>query len=138
MPNPIRELLDTDDERLAREWRRVESFIEERFGRDSSIEAILFLIGVQSRGRGYEPELAKEAKQDTIMEGTYCAFEKIGLYERVGIDENGFWIWERSVDEIPRLPVEDQEKLLKLGIIRYFSDVFDASVPRKPGNAASG
>lgn len=118
--DPIERHLATDDEELAARWLEVERRVGDRFGRDTSIEAILFLIGVQSRGRGYEPDMDKETKQDTIMEGTYCAFEKLGLYERIGVDENGFWLWERSVESIPKLPIEEQEKLLKLGIVLYF------------------
>ncbi len=118
--------LAADDVELAEQWERVEAWVAERFGRDVSIEAVLFLIGVHSRGRGYEPELAKEEKQDTIMEGTYCAFEKLGLYERVGLDEKGYWIWERSVVTNAELGIDEQEKLLKLGIVRYFEDVWDS------------
>lgn len=121
----IQKHLAIDDDELSDRWRRIEAWIARRYGRDTSIEAILFLIGVQSRGRGYEPELPKEKKQDTIMEGTHCAFEKLGLYERVGLDEEGFWIWERSVPQIPSMSIDDQEKLLKLGIVRYFEDVLD-------------
>lgn len=120
--DPIERHLAADEEQLAARWRQVEGFVNDRFGRDTSIEAILFLIGVQSRGRGYEPDMAKEQKQDTIMEGTFCAFEKLGLYERIGLDESGFWLWERSVESIPKLPIDEQEKLLKLGIILYFDD----------------
>lgn len=122
----IEDHLTADDGDLAARWERIERFVASRFGRDTSIEAILFLIGIQSRGCGYEPEMEKEKKQDTIMEGTYCAFEKLGLYERIGLDENGFWLWERSVDSIPKLPLDDQEKLLKLGIVLYFDEVLSS------------
>ena len=123
MDEQIERHLQSDDEELAERWQGVEEWVQSRFGKDGGIEAILFLIGIQSRGAGYEPDMEKERKQDTIMEGTYCAFEKLGFYERVGMDENGFWIWERSIDSIPKLEIEDQEKLLKLGIVRYFDDV---------------
>lgn len=129
---PIERHLAADESDLTAEWSRVEEWIEHRFGRDTSIEAILFLIGIQSRGRGYEPELAKEKKQDTIMEGTYCVFEKLGIYQRVGLDEDGFWIWERTVDKIPGLPIDDQEKLLKLGIVAYFRDILDGDTEFLP------
>lgn len=128
----IEQYLTADDRELADQWQRIETWIAQRYGRDTSIEAILFLIGVQSRGRGYEPDLAKEKKQDTIMEGTHCAFEKLGLYERVGLDEDGFWIWERSVSQTPSLSIDDQEKLLKLGIVRYFEDVLDGEPRSRP------
>lgn len=124
--DPIASNLAIDDDVLDARWSSVERFVAERFGKEASIEAILFLIGVQSRGRGYEPEMAKETKQDTIMEGTFCAFEKLGIYERVGVDEQGFWLWERSIESIPSLPIEKQEKLLKLGIISYFDEELGA------------
>lgn len=131
MNDLIEKQLRANDEEVEADWRRVQTWVEERFGRETGMEAILFLIGIQSRGRGYEPDLEKEKKQDTIMEGTYCAFETLGFYERVGLDENGFWIWERTVEQIPKLSIEDQEKLLKLGIVRYFEDHLDASTPRR-------
>lgn len=126
----IEQLLEVDDAELADRWACVERWVGRRFDRETSIEGVLFLIGIQSRGRGFEPDLEKEIKQDVVMEGTYCAFETLGLYQRVGIDEDGSWLWERAVERIPKLPVEQQEKLLKLGIVRYFDDVVDASSDR--------
>lgn len=123
MDDRIERHLQSDDDTLAERWEGVLDWVRTRFGQEGGIEAVLFLIGIQSRGIGYEPDMEKERKQDTIMEGTYCAFEKLGFYERVGMDENGFWIWERSIDSIPKMEIEDQEKLLKLGIVRYFDDV---------------
>lgn len=123
MADLIERLLGFDDAELDEQWADVEVWVEQKFERDASMEAVLFLIGIQSAGRGYQPEMEKEAKQDTIMEGTFCAFETLGLYERIGLDEDGSWIWERAVPSIPKLPVDQQEKLLKLGIVRYFHDV---------------
>ena len=121
--NPIVERhLSVADAEVEERWRRAQEWLRARFEREPGIEAMLFLIGIQSRGRGFEPELEKDQKQDTIMEGTFCAFARLGFYERVGLEENGFWIWERVVDEIPKLSIEDQEKLLKLGILSYFDD----------------
>lgn len=125
--DPIDRLLQTDDAALDARWQRLQAWLQERFGRETGIEATLFLIGIQSRGRGYEPKLQKEVKQDLIMEGTYCAFEKLGLYERIGIDEEGRWIWERVVPHIPKLSIEEQEKLLRLGILAYFDEATGTS-----------
>jgi hypothetical protein len=125
MTDPVRYHLDVDDAILNDRWEMLTAFLQKRFGRESGIEAILFLIGIQSRGRGFEPKLQKELKQDIIMEGTYCAFEKLGLYERVGMDENGMWLWERSVPPSAQLSIEDQEKLLRVAILAYFEDVIE-------------
>lgn len=127
----IERCLQSDEAELEARWTSVLEWIETRFGQRAGIEAVLFLIGIQSRGIGYHPEMKKERKQDTIMEGTFCAFETLGFYERVGLEEDGFWIWERAIDEMPKLSIEDQEKLLKLGIVRYFDDVI-GSAPISP------
>ena len=116
----IAELLRRDDVRLAAEWEALQHRIERQFGRTAGIEAILFLIGVQSRGQGYEPGLEKEAKQDLIMEGTYCAFESIGLYDRSGGEEDRHWV--RTGTVVPEMALPDQEKLLRIAILTYFEE----------------
>ena len=118
----IRHHLAIADAELETRWGRLVSEISERFGRQPDIDSILFLIGVQSVGRGYEPDIPKERKQSLIMEGSYLAFETMGVYQRVGIERNGFWIWEKRFD-LPELSVADQEKLLRVGILNYFEGV---------------
>lgn len=121
-PEAFVKLLAMDDAALDREWQQLEVWIETRFKRTATIEAILFLMGIQSRGHGYEPRLEKEVKQALIMEGTYCAFEQVGIYEKVGADAYGHWIWERVGPPVPKLPIDQQEKLLRIAILRYFKD----------------
>ena len=118
---PISELLAVDDAALKDRWERLIARVADRFRRTPDIEALLFLIGIQSVGRGYEPELPKERKQSLIMEGSYLAFETLGVYSRVGMERNGFWIWEKNFD-LPKMSVEDQEKLLQIGILNYFDE----------------
>jgi hypothetical protein len=122
MSESIEALLDLDDAVVQARWERLEAWICNRFGRENtSVEAILFLVGIQSKGRGYEPQLEKEAKQTLIMEGTYHVFETIGLYERVGMEAGGFWVWERTTP-LPDLDVDQQEKLLRIALLRYFEN----------------
>ena len=123
--HPLDPYLEADDKALEARWQQVRQWIEARFGKAPGIEEVLFLVGVQSRGQGFEPKLAKEAKQGLIMEGTCCVFETLGIYERVGMEEDGAWIWERAIEHPPDLSVEAQEKLLKTAIIRYFEAIFD-------------
>jgi len=118
----IEEQLNVDADLLERRWDNLIDDMESRFGRKPDIEALLFLIGVQSVGRGYEPDLPKERKQSLIMEGSYLAFETLDVYARVGMERNGFFIWEKIVD-LPKLSVDDQEKLLRIGILNYFDRV---------------
>jgi hypothetical protein len=120
MPTHLEALFDTDDDELTHRWEQLQQQLELQFGRQPGIESVLFLIGVQSRGRGYEPRLGKQTKQDLIMEGTHCVFETLGLYKRVGIDSNGLSLWERDSDVFPKLSLSDQEKLLRVAILSYF------------------
>lgn len=118
----IQKHLNVDADLLERRWDSLVNSMESRFGRKPDIEALLFLIGIQSVGRGYEPDLPKERKQSLIMEGSYLAFETLDVYARVGMERNGFLIWEKIV-ELPKLSVDDQEKLLRIGILNYFDTV---------------
>ncbi|MEM1095492.1 MAG: hypothetical protein AAGJ10_12900 [Bacteroidota bacterium] len=117
---PDLKALDPAD--LDRRWAELTTWIEVKFKREPTIESILFLIGIQSEGRGYQPKLAKEEKQDLIMEGTYVAFETLGLYQRIGADAQGRWLWEPRV-ALPALELDDQETLLRLAILTYFDDI---------------
>jgi len=117
----VSQQLAIDDETLENRWKALSAEIEARFGRTPDVDAYLFLIGVQSVGRGYEPDLPKERKQSLIMEGSYLAMETFGIYSRVGMERNGFLIWEKEID-LPQLSVEEQEKLLRIGILNYFEE----------------
>lgn len=117
----ISQQIAVDDDVLAGKWTALVKRMQTRFGRAPDIDGLLFLIGVQSVGRGYEPDLPKERKQSLIMEGSYLAFETLGVYSRAGMERNGFLIWEKS-QELPQLSVEQQEKLLQIGILNYFEE----------------
>lgn len=121
MPDPLETLLQADDADVAARWQRLTAWLRERFDREPTIETTLFLIGIQARGRGFEPKLPKARKQALIMEGAYAVFEHLGLYERVGMDADGFWIRERT-RPLPALSIERQEKLLRVAILRYFEE----------------
>ena len=66
--------LTTDPALLDAQWTHLQGWLAPRFGAEAvGMEAILFLVGVQVSGEGYR-KLEKEAKQDTIMNGTYAVF----------------------------------------------------------------
>jgi len=101
-------------------WARLQAWLAARFGKDAvSIEGVLFLVGVQSEGGGYAPRLEKDAKERIILEASFVVFEALGLYRRAGMDAEGAWLWERTED-LPELPADAQERLLRTAILRYF------------------
>lgn len=118
-------LMGTDDALVEARWTRVLQRLGPRFGPDLGIESILFLVGVQSRGYGFQPRLSKKAKQDLIMEGACRVFEALGLYRRAGQDAHGRVIWERGETAPAGLSLDEQEKLLRLGICAYFDGVWN-------------
>ena len=122
MASQIETYLSLEPAMLDEKWQALTSWLESQYGRQAGIESVLFLIGIQSRGRGFEPKLSKKKKQALIMEGTHCAFETLGLYKRVGKDPDGQNIWERTALPLPRLPLPDQEKLLRVAILSYFEE----------------
>jgi hypothetical protein len=115
----IHDILDVPEGEHEQRWSALVARVESRFGRAPDVDAILFIMGIQSVGRGYEPDLPKERKQSLIMEGSYLAFETLGIYRRMGLERNGFWIWEKVFD-LPKLSIDDQERLLQIGILNYF------------------
>ena len=123
MSNPLHRWLEIDSDELNDQWEALLEWMKHRFGRQAGIESILFLVGIQSRGKGYQPKLSKKAKQDLIMEGTYCVFETMGLYKRVGIQENGNIVWAKGDISYPLLSLPEQEKLLKGAILTYFDSL---------------
>ena len=129
MDSPLQPYLDADAAALEARWERLVGWIQARFGKAPDLEAILFLVGVQSRGRGFEPDLDRDVKEALVMEGTYRVFATLGIYEQVGMEADGSWIWERVVDAPSGLSIKEQENLLKTAILRYFDDILDETPP---------
>lgn len=123
----VEKYLSIDDTLLDKQWSELLIWLEAHFGKQAGIESTLFLIGIQARGRGFEPKLSKKRKQSLIMEGTHCAFETLGLYRRVGKDSNLQNVWERTEVPLPKLPLPEQEKLLRVAIISYFDAIISNS-----------
>ena len=123
MPD-VEDLLAEAGREVHSRWSDLEIWLGSRFGREVGLESALFLIGIQSRGSGYEPQLEKEAKRDLIMEGTCVVLEMLGCYERTGDSSSGAVNWSRR-SELPPMDVAQQESLLKLGVLRYFEQFMD-------------
>ena len=95
-------------------WQVLLTELRDRFGQSLGIEGILFLVGVQEAGQGYDPQLEKEQKQHLIMLGSYHVMTALGLYQQ---SDTGGW---RRTSPWPEMDVEEQEQLLRVGILRYF------------------
>ncbi len=120
-------LLSISDAELSGRWKRLQTWMAERFGfgAEIGVEGLLFLAGVQESGKGYDPGMEKEAKQATIMDGTYAVLAHAGLYERAGVEIDGRPIWAR-IETPPALSIGEQEKLIRSALVAYFTDLIEA------------
>lgn len=106
---------------IERKWAKLMKVLEESMGkRPKDLNAVLFLIGVQELGQGAKP-FEKEEKQD-LMHIAICKLLSFsGFYELEGVDAEGWPHW-RNVKPLPRFDLLEQEKLLKMHALDYFTE----------------
>ena len=114
----LERVLGVDDSDLDLAWQRLSDWARRRYDRDASVESLLFLVGIQTRGRGFTDRLSKELKQDLIMEGTWHVLEHAGLATL----DKATGSWKRTIP-LPVLDLPKQEKLLRSAIVLYFADL---------------
>lgn len=107
-----------------RKWHAVLKQVGESIGKKpADLNAVLFLIGVQELGQGAR-SFAKEEKQDLMHIAICKLLSYSGFYELEGIDEQGWPHW-KLVKELPHFDLLEQEKLLKIHALEYFSKELD-------------
>lgn len=108
------------DKGFEQKWLDTVKKVEEKFGEDLDVQAILFLIGVQELGNG-----AKNFTKDQKVELLHIAICRIlmpfGFYKLVGRDEDG-WPHYEVLKELPSLKPGEQLRLMKEAIINYFEE----------------
>ncbi len=101
--------------------------LEARIGkRPADLNAVLFLIGVQELGRGLQ-RFSKEEKQDLMHIAICKVLSLSGFYELEGTDDAGWPHW-KLVKKLPHFDLLEQEKLLKMHVIDYFTQEFDLAL----------
>lgn len=108
------------DLEIEREWNRLLIRLETLLGkRPKDLNAVLFLIGVQELGQGAKI-FEKEEKQDLMHIAICKLLSYSGFYELEGLDENGWPHW-KLLKPLPHFDLLEQEKLLKMHALEYFS-----------------
>ena len=102
------------------EWLKVRHYIKSRMGNSSlpDLEAILLLIGIQE-SNVIKSVYSKEEKQDLMHIATCELLSKVGYFEFVGKDDEG-WPHYEQVKLIAVEGAKKQESLLKECIVEYF------------------
>ncbi len=103
---------------LKSKWKVLTLKLSEQFGEEPDLQTILFLIGVQELGKGYQ-KYTKEQKQDLMHIATCALLSQFGYYELEGVDEEGWPHW-KPVSKLPPLKLGQQEQLLTQAVIEYF------------------
>lgn len=110
--------MDNISDDIARKWTKFEKMCIERFGEILPVEGILFIIGLQELGKPSR-KFSKTDKTDIIQIGIMSLLALVGYFEKKGRDENG-WPVYNPIKPIPPMSSDEQEKLFKKLICRYF------------------
>lgn len=84
------------------------------------IDAILYLIGVQELGMGFQ-QFSKDDKVNLMHIAVCKIFEPFGHYKYSHIDEEG-WPHYEAISQLPELNLDEQELYMKEAIVAYFND----------------
>lgn len=106
------------DYALELRWKAVLAHLEQTFGEEIDLEAILFLIGVQELGAGYG-RFKKDEKLDLIHIGICTVLEPYGYYRFSHRDSEG-WPHYETIRKLPYLKADEQKMWMKRAIIEYF------------------
>ena len=109
------------DLELEKSWNHLLSRLGNLFDKTpSSLEAVLFLVGVNELGQGPR-NFSKEEKQDLMHIAVCRILSQSGFYELEGLDEAGWPHW-KLIKELPHFDLLEQEKLLKIHLLEYFEN----------------
>ena len=104
---------------LEQAWKEVVVKLEKRFGEGLDLQAILFLVGLQELGMGYQ-KLKKDQKVEVMHVAVCALLSQWGYYEFTGHDEDGWPHWKET-SKIPSLNAKQQDGLIREAIVEYFS-----------------
>ena len=103
-------------------WEKLVQFVSKEFGDGETLDlqAILFLIGIQELGKGYQ-EFSKQEKMDLLHIAICRLLSNYGYYEFEGRDKDG-WPHYQTNEKLPALKPGEQTILMKEAAITYFED----------------
>ncbi|MFN4146651.1 MAG: hypothetical protein ACK4GN_12565 [Runella sp.] len=105
----------------SQDWELLLDTLEQVFQkRPDDLNSVLFLIGVQELGKGPQT-FTKEQKQDLMHIAVCKVLSLSGFYKLEGLDQDGWPHW-RLVKKLPHFDLVSQEELLKIHVIRYFTE----------------
>jgi len=111
-----------NDEQLKLKWNNIVENLSTKFadGDTLDVDAILYLIGVQELGQGYQ--VFKKDEKINLMHIAICKLlEPYGYYEFDFFDDEG-WPHYKTLENLPNLKPGEQTLLMKEAIVKYFDE----------------
>lgn len=111
-----------EDWELDFQWLHVRNLVKDAMRQEAlpDMNMVLFLVGIHELGR-WQKGYTKEEKQDLMHIGVCCLLAQEGYFEFVGRDQDG-WPHYRQVLEMPAVNTLEQERLLKICAVKFFSE----------------
>ena len=105
-------------------WDRLKAWFEKEFKMDADADAMLFMIGVQELGKGFE-EFSKTQKLELIHIGVCSVLLKEGYYSLSHIDTDG-WPHFTLIKKLPYIRGQQQSSFIKKHLLNYFSEIINS------------
>ncbi len=106
------------DKEFENKWNKVVQMLSEPYGEKLEFDAILFLIGVQELGKGYQ-KFSKDQKVELMHVAICSLLAPYGYYEFAGYDTDGWPHWE-ATEKLPYLKPLQQHHLMRQAVVNYF------------------
>jgi hypothetical protein len=94
--------------------------LEEKFGGGMDAQSVLFLIGVQELGLGFQ-KFSKRQKTELLHVAVCTVLEPYGFYKSIGRDDDN-WPHFEFAKPLPPLDERQQQHLIKEAILEYFKN----------------
>ena len=110
---------DHNDIETDLKWKGLLLDLQKIFTDIEDLKDIIFLVGVQELGKGYQ-SFTKDEKIDVMHIGVCRLLSQYGYYSYSGLDHEGWPHWD-NVTPLPHLIEQEKDLLLKKAIILYFN-----------------
>ena len=104
---------------------RLVVWFEQEFKMEADVDAMLFMIGVQELGKGFE-EFSKTQKLELIHVGVCSVLLKEGYYNLSHIDADG-WPHYTLIKRLPYIRGQQQSSFIKKHLLNYFSEFINSN-----------
>lgn len=117
---------------VEKQFKNLIKFLEKDFGHDIDAHGVLFILGVQILGKGFD-KYTKSQKTELMHIALCSVLEPYGYYKFIGKDADG-WPHFELIKDIPSLVQREQLMLVKEAIIDYVieNDIIEESILRTP------